>query len=113
LDFFGKDGPVEETAGLTPAERRAEVEAQIKEDQLRRTRGELVDARLIEAMLTGAIIELRKDTATIAQDFARRHNLDRAARIALDAIITERVNGLAARLSDPAFHGKPGGAGHD
>jgi len=46
LELFGDDRPADELSGRSPSERKAEIEAQMREDQVRRARGELINAAI-------------------------------------------------------------------
>ena len=105
-ELFGKDAAAEDadTRSLTPAERKAELEAQILEDKLRRARGELIDRASTMSALSTAIVELRNELMQIPAELARKADLEREDRIALEEMIERRLNGLARKLADLEFY---------
>lgn len=87
---------------ITPAQRRAMAEAEMVEDKLRRGRGELVEVGPLRVALLDAVTELRKRLVALPTRFAKRHNLDREQRLALEAMIAEELDGLARDLGTPS-----------
>lgn len=100
LDVFGDPGEGDETTGLSPTERRAEIEAQFRADQLRRARGELLTAAEVDQVLRQALAELAKGLRQIAPAIAREQGLDRPVRLAMEAAIREKTNAAIDRVQE-------------
>lgn len=100
LDVFGDTGEGDETTGLSPTERRAEIEAQFRADQLRQSRGELLMAADVDRLLRQAFAELAKGLRQIAPTIAREQGLDRTVRLAMDAAIREKTNAAIDRVQE-------------
>ncbi len=93
-----------EAAGMKPAERRALAEAVRAEDYVRQKRGQLVDRAALEADLQMAIIELRTQLLQMPVQLAKRYDLSREARLELERMIADQLNGLADRLGTAGFY---------
>lgn len=100
-DMYGDD-PNPEHRPLTASERKAEAEAALAEDKVRRLRGELVELAPLEVCLTQALVELRNALSQVAAEVAREHGLPRETRIAMQNAVEHRMNAFADQIGDPA-----------
>lgn len=95
-----------ETA-LSAQDRKSEIEAELALDKLRRTRGELVERALMQAVADEVAVELRQGMQQIPIEFARMKQLSREDRLDLQTLIERQLGDLARRLSNPDFFGDP------
>lgn len=97
-DFYGEEQTDEDAIKLSPAERKLLADAVRVEDYNRKIRQELIERAPVEAILNEASIRLRKSLLQIPIEFARARGLDRDDRLALERMIRNKLNGLAAEL---------------
>ncbi len=104
-EIFGDRADDDRAApGLTATERRAEFEAQLMADKLRRQRGETIERATLERIVAAAVAEVRNGMLQVPAEFAKRRSLDREARIELESMIERRLDNLADRLGDVGFY---------
>jgi phage terminase Nu1 subunit (DNA packaging protein) len=98
LSLVGGESASPETMGLSAKERQAFIASELAATNLKRLRGELVDAGEMREALTNAFTQLRTELLRVPLIVAERFNLDRAAEAALTAVIEERLKSCIKTL---------------
>lgn len=99
LDLFAMEDESPELHGLTPAERKAEMEARLLEIKLRERTGQLVEAGPLGALLAEIAIGFRTGMMQVPIEFARAEQLTREQRTRLNHLIESQLGELARRFS--------------
>ena len=102
LQMLGGDAAEEELL-LTGKQRYDEFRAGEAELSYRQAIGELVRAADVEAEISNAVIELRRQLQRVGTDVARQLGLDRSAAAVIDDMIAAKLNAFVEALdSDDA-----------
>lgn len=96
----------EKSGQMSPAQLKAYWDAVRVEDGVRLRRNELVERGPLMALLAAVFGDLRRDLLQVPLLFAKETELSRHDRLALERLITARLNAAAARLQDPGQHGR-------
>lgn len=92
----------EKTGQISPAQEKARWEAERTKDQVRLSRGELVEARVLHVLLAEIFTSLRKRVLMVPLDLKRRFNLSREIHAESVKMLTGVLNETAEALRDPA-----------
>ena len=105
LDLFGAADHDPELATLSPAQRKAEVEARIGEDRLHRSRAELVERAPLVAALGIMTNAIREEMQSVPAEVARQIGLSHENRMILERMIADKLAGLADRFAVTEYDG--------
>lgn len=98
LNWAGEPVVDDPTMGLSPTDRRAELDAQRAHDVMAAQRGALLAKSDVDHAVRQALSELTKGLRQVGADLARDHGLSREQRIALDARIRQAMNQTTDKL---------------
>jgi len=98
---LGEAADSEESLGLSGKQRREEYAAVVEKIKLRRMMGELVERAPLEAMLTHAAVELRRQLMLVPAEFAVNEGLAPEAVQKLGTMIERAVDKFVGQLTLP------------
>lgn len=92
LDLFGGETIDEPALALSARDRAASLEVELRATNLAAARGELVRKAEVEAALASAMTRMRQDLLQVASEIARRFDLDRDKRLAVEDLVALALN---------------------
>lgn len=101
FDHLGSAADDESALVLSGKQRREEYAATFERIKLRRIMGELVEVAPLEALLSAAVVELRRQLLLVPAEFAAETGLDPAEVIPLDALLSRVLDRFADALPKP------------
>ena len=98
LELFGGSSVDPDRATLSPREHKQALEAEVHATNLKRLRGELVDAAIMQARLAAMFVRLRVRLMEIGDKIGRRHDLDRQVRGVIDGEVEDAIRQAADEI---------------
>ena len=96
--MFGGSSVDEARASLSPRDQKLALETEVFAINLKRLRGELIDADDERANLAAMFVRLRVRLMEIGDRVAKRYDLDRAVRGAIDSEMEDAIRAAADEI---------------